>query len=229
MEKIRAGIVNLVFTDNISRNTKRILFYLKKAKDKKLDVICFPECSLTGFRNTITKNNSYLKLISERTREYGLNTIVCGYLQIRGSRYNSAILINSKGMQAYHKKKSWNEKISEGKRNLIFTIKGYRCAILICWDVGHPRIIESVVRQGAEIIFWPSYWEGDAKLGVSRNKDLLKSMCIARAQDYGVIMALANSVGKKNVHYSGIASPRGIERETQKTEALLYFDVRKRK
>jgi predicted amidohydrolase len=230
MNKVRIGIVNLSITNSVGKNTKKILQYLKKAKNEGVDILCFPEFSLTGIENTITKNNDNLKLISEKTKEYSLNTIVCGYLKTENGRYNSAILADEKGLRKfYYKRNPWKEKISKGKNNLIFDIGDYKCGVLICWDAGDPGIVKSVVEKGAEIVFCPSYWEGVESLDISKNKDILRSMCITRASDNGIIFALSNALGKSSIDYSCIASPEGIEKEIQKREELVYFDVYKNK
>ena len=47
---MKAGVAQIDICNEIGTNVERILSYLKSAASLEVDFLCFPECSLTGYR-----------------------------------------------------------------------------------------------------------------------------------------------------------------------------------
>ena len=47
---MKVGVAQISLCNEIGTNVEKILSYLKSAASLGLDFVCFPECSLTGYR-----------------------------------------------------------------------------------------------------------------------------------------------------------------------------------
>jgi predicted amidohydrolase len=48
-ENMHIGVVQMYLSTDISQNTQKILSFMKQASERRMDLLCFPECSLTGY------------------------------------------------------------------------------------------------------------------------------------------------------------------------------------
>jgi len=150
MKNIRIAVcqMNTVVGD-LKGNSARISSFIKEAISKDIDLIVFPELSVTGYppedlllkRYFIKENIKYLKEIS---RETGDITAVVGFVDEKnGNIYNSAAVIsNKKIIYVYHKAclpnyGVFDEKryFSQGTDNRLIKIKDMRFAVNICEDM----------------------------------------------------------------------------------------------
>ena len=147
---------------------------LTKSLEEKADIIIWPEVAVTSF----LANNSYDRIryqnklsgaylitgIPERKTIDGIN-----------QNFNSSIILKPDGSYDTYQKiflvpfaeyvpffKNWITKMNQfddigsfypGSEYKIFNINDFKASILICYDSSSPNIVETMVDNGAEMIF----------------------------------------------------------------------------
>ena len=147
---------------------------LSKSLEEKADIIIWPEVAVTSF----LANNSYDRIryqnklsgaylitgIPERKTIDGIN-----------QNFNSSIILKPDGSYDTYQKiflvpfaeyvpffKNWITKMNQfddigsfypGSEYKIFNINDFKASILICYDSSSPNIVETMVDNGAEMIF----------------------------------------------------------------------------
>jgi predicted amidohydrolase len=225
-------------------NVAKIKKYIKLAKKKKADIVCFSE--------SCVHKNDYLsfnhKLIGEIKEECKKNAIWCildDDMTIKKKIYNTAILINRKGKLVGEYRKinvmgeGYDSPIKAGKKIKVFKTDFAKIGIAICWDINFPRLFREMKKKGAEIIFCPTYWKYElhahhirkyqAKQR-ERERGTLKSLIMARAFENLFFVNLCspakNRSEKDLVAYSAIVSPHKVLKEIKDKEGLIVQELR---
>ena len=147
---------------------------LTKSLEDKAEIIVWPEVAVTSY----LANNSYDRV---RYQEKLSNTYLITGIPERRSvngineNFNSSIILNPDGSFDTYQKiflvpfaeyvpffKDWINKMNQfddigsfypGSDYKTFYIKDFKASILICYDSSSPRIIETMVDNGAEMLF----------------------------------------------------------------------------
>ncbi len=165
---------------------ERILNLLEKANDKGVNIIGFPELSLSLFffpkeivppekREDLFEEipNEFTKPIFERAAKYNIAMVLPYAEKYKTNYYNSAIVTNEKGeiLGKYRKNhlplfsftsgKASHEKLYFKPGNLgypIFTLEtvNAKIGVQICYDRRFPEGYRILALKGAEIIFNPT-------------------------------------------------------------------------
>jgi predicted amidohydrolase len=164
---------------NVELNLATILQQIKTAKNKKAEIVHFPECSLTGYGGIdipeIRKKDYALpllavekvKVLAEELKIY----VILGshhFENHQSKPKNSLYVINRKGEIEYRYDKqilagtTGSEDhlyYSKGDKPVIFEIDGIKCGLLICHEWRYPELYRDYKKLGAEIIFH-SWYDG---------------------------------------------------------------------
>lgn len=225
-------------------NVTKIKKYIRIAKSKGADIICFPESAV--HKNDFLSFNH--KLIAEIKAECKKNSIWCiidDDLIIRGKIYNTAILIDRKGKISGEYRKinlmgeGYDSPVKAGKAIKVFRTDFAKIGIAICWDLAYPELFREMKKKGAEIIFCPTYWKYELhahhirkykEKQRERERVTLKSLIMTRAFENLFFVALCNPAKNKFekdlVPYSAIASPHKILAEIKDKEGLIIKEIR---
>jgi predicted amidohydrolase len=158
------------FDGDKAANLARIEELTKAAVERGADVICFHECSLSGYSfvqkfskqqmldlaEPVPDGDSTRSLIGV-AKKYGA-TILAGLFERDGDRiHNTAVCVDSTGLLARHRKLHTfvNPHLTPGDSFTVFDIRGWKCGILICYDNNLPENVRCTALLGAEIIFMP--------------------------------------------------------------------------
>ncbi|MCK5553845.1 MAG: hypothetical protein KAJ09_11915 [Deltaproteobacteria bacterium] len=172
-------------SDNREENTERMIALLEHGKEKGVNIICYPEWSLSPFAFTTQPlegsrepffdqiPNELTKPLFEKAKKYGMAMIV-PYAEQEGTRfYNSSIVVNEDGeiLGKYRKNhipltifpdsgKATYEKLYFEPGNLghpVFPLKtvNAKIGIQICYDRRYPEGYRILTLKGAEIVFNP--------------------------------------------------------------------------
>ena len=223
------------FDDNTRHNVSKIIKYIKLAKKKKADIICFPESCI--HKSALDLNHWVVEEVKKECKKNNIWAIITDDIQVRGKTYNKSILINRKGTitGGYNKIHLYGDKTEAGKKIQIFKTDFAKAGLAICWDLAFPELFKKLKQAGAEIVFCPAQWWYDAKTyqkyeySVARKKEaeVLRSLIRTRAFENQFFVAICNPVMNSNfqVSYTGIASPVKILKEIEDKEGMIVVKV----
>ena len=197
---MRIGIaqINLMVGD-LDGNTSKIIKYIDKAKNKKCDIVVFPEMSITGYpledlvykKSFINDQYKYLEQICQKTQNI---TAIIGFVdQKEENLYNSLVVIqNNKYIKFYNKQRLPNSSVfdekryfKEGETEKIFELNRYKIGLSICqdiWEENHPKNTNIIINISAS----PYYCNK-----LDEREKLLKK----RAIEYNTTIVYCNLVG----------------------------------
>ncbi|TNF53612.1 NAD+ synthase [bacterium] len=205
MKKIRIALaqINPVVGD-LSGNTKKIIQYIKKAREMVSDIVAFPELAITGYPpedlllkpHFIKDNINALEKIKSASRNI---TVIVGFVDSNNALYNAAAVIsNNKLVDIYHKKELPNYGVFDefryfkpGRRYPVYHIGATTLGINICediWEDRGPTRVQAL--SGAEIII--NINASPFHVGKASFRE---GLVIKHALESGVTIAHINMVG----------------------------------
>jgi predicted amidohydrolase len=219
------------FEDSNTNNLNKILKYIRLAKKRGADIICFPESCL--HKSALDLDNRIISQISEECRNNSIWCIVTDDMKIRGRTYNVSLLIDRKGRikGKYKKIHLYGDNTYAGKEPLVFKTDFGKIGIAICWDLAFPELLQEMKNMGAQIIFCPAQWWYDSKAHQEEHKkrelEILRSLILTRAYENTVFVGLCNPVldSKYQISYTAIASPTKILKEIKEREGLIVQEI----
>ena len=185
-------------------NFRRAKDLIKRASEKKNDVIVLPELWNTGFfpkeklASLSDKNGERTKdEISALAKELSVNIVAGSVATVReGKVYNTAYVFSRSGecICEYDKMHLFSpmeehEFFEKGGSAKIFELDGMKCGIIICYDLRFPELSRKLALEGAEIIFSVSQWP-DVRIAH------LTALAKARAIENQLFFAVCNSCGE---------------------------------
>ena len=84
------------FDTSTTNNLNKIIKYIRLAKKKNADIVCFPESCL--YKSSLELDNKFVKQISEECKENSIWCIITDDLSKNGKTYNTSLLIDRKGV-----------------------------------------------------------------------------------------------------------------------------------
>nr|QNO56415.1 nitrilase [Methanosarcinales archaeon ANME-1 ERB7] len=236
---MKAGVAQVTLYNDIDTNLATISKYLSLASKEDIDILCFPECNITGYVRDFTSVNQNevmdtLNNIQEQVTKNCVNVIVGAPYLERNKRFNSAIVLLTSGKRAiYHKinlTSSDEAYFKKGEEPLIFRVGEAKFGVLICRDQNHPMLVHAYKTFGADAIFILSahfYDPIEAIRKINKNK----ALPIARAVENNLWVLKANAVGSSNekISLGGslIIDPNGfiIHEGNTINEMVLSYEI----
>ena len=237
---MKIGVAQLNLTEAMEKNAEKIIHFLEKGKEERLDVLAFPETALTGYIYDgfydldCGKVTDALARIARCVKGSAVHAVVGTPFRENDTLHNSAVVIFPDGRQAvYHKNLlvSYEEKyFRAGTRKLVFQAGGHGLGVMICRDQNSPELARELKGMGARGMFILSaHYYGLVESQMKREKN--NALPLARAYENNVYVFKANAVGtiQGKVSYGGsmIIDPRGITvlRADDRHEELLACEV----
>lgn len=201
----------------IDKNIRRAIELMET---ERADLYVLPELFNTGYD---FKNASEVELLAETSRGHTFELmnqwarknssyLVYGFAEKADGFYNSAVLIDGKGIIGLYRKVHLYDRenilFSPGRSGFpVFDLSYGRLGIMICFDWIYPESARSLALQGAQLIAHPS------NLVLPYCPDVMTSRCLENR----VFAATADRVGKEQrngteLHFIGtsqIVSPNG--------------------
>lgn len=183
--KIALASARLVDGD-VLHNLTQMERYMKEAKGKGADLVCFGETFLQGFgalswqyeqdkKVAVSTSSPEFAQIQALSKDVGID-VLFGYNELAGdSIYSSCALIAGDELLHNYRRISigWKEysktdhHYKEGTAVKVFPYRGKKCAIGLCGDVW---VYPERFALGEKVLFWPVYvswtreeWEGGGK------------------------------------------------------------------
>ena len=215
-------------------NVEKIKKYIKMAKRRNADIVCFPE-SCVHKTKTLHFDDRFIKAIREECRKNQIWCIITEDFILRKKPYNLAILIDRNGeIKGSFKKMHLygdSDKLNPGKRTRVYKTDFAKIGVMICWDLAFPELFDRMKKAGAEIVFCPSAWCYEQKAYDKNHQreetELLRSLARSRAFENLFFVAIANPVldREDQVSYSAIVSPHKILKEIINKEGLISAKI----
>lgn len=195
---LKVAGVQMRSSRDLEANVAKTIGHLQDCAKRGVEVVVFPECSLTGYYADVIRASSRqpieaaIQTVAEACRENTIAAVV-GTPTWEGDKLlNSAIIINAQGkiVERYHKIQLAEEWPTGGDHLAVFYLSGVPCSVIICHDERYPELIRLPVLCGARVIFYPSHESGiryESKIGPYR------AQIQARAVENNVFIAQANA------------------------------------
>ncbi|MDX1592164.1 MAG: nitrilase family protein [Balneolaceae bacterium] len=133
-------------------------------------VIAFHECCITGYTvaRTLSRNElldiaesveggESVKRLADISKKHGI-TILAGLFERDEEKvYNTYVCVDENGLIASHRKLHpfIHPMLSAGNDYTVFTLHGWTCGILICYDNNIPENVRATHLLGADVLFMP--------------------------------------------------------------------------
>jgi predicted amidohydrolase len=214
---MRVGVCQLESkAGDFAANLAKVVAGLEKAQRDRVELLCFPECYLTGYPDTVAAaragafplGSPQMTQLLDKTSRFE-PTFVVGFNEIRGEQvFNTAAVVH-KGhvLGTYSKCTAYMKFHTQGREFPVFERNGVKFGIVICSDGGYIEPARILALKGAKIILSPHY-NYINKEGLIGHFMKVRADHIARAVENGVHFVRANSVslGKD----SGITRSDGV-------------------
>jgi predicted amidohydrolase len=239
---MKAAVAQVKLYNDIDANLITTSKYISWASKEDIDILCFPECNITGYVRDFTKVDQNklaetLDIIQEQVTKDGVNVIVGAPYFEREKCFNSAIvLLTNGGRYIYHKinlTSSDEVYFKKGKKPLCFQLDDIKFGVLICRDQNDPMLAAKYKTLGADAIFILSaHFYEPIKAIRKLNKN--RALPIARAVENNLFVLKANAVGSNNelisLGGSVIIDPEGfvIHEGDSANEMVLSYEISKR-
>ncbi len=147
-------------------NLGKLLEGLKKADADRVDIVCFPECFLTGYpddgevarRDAFTIESARIMQLLDQTAKFEA-AFIAGFNELRGSDlYNTAVVVHKGHLLGHYSKCTAYMKFHrQGREFPVFEHKGLKFGVVICSDGGYIEPSRLLALQGAKVIFAPHF------------------------------------------------------------------------
>jgi len=206
MRRLRVGLAQINTTvGDLEGNVQKVLDYVERARGQGVDVVSFPELTVTGYppedlllRPGFVRDN--LDALQAAVRGCGGITAVVGFVDLDGNDiYNAAAVIHDGRLAGvYHKHFLPNYGVFDefryfrsGSESPVYTVAGVGVGVNVCEDIWYPGDpTRAQAFGGAQVIIninGSPYHAGKRRFR--------EQMLATRATDYGVFVCYTNQVG----------------------------------
>ena len=222
---VRIGVVPLAVTSIVDQNVAKICAFLQRAQQEGIQILCFPEYCLNPDLARWVDLTPAISQIQAACRQYARWSIFGAEAGEAETRKNSTYLIDPTGAIRYrydkvHLWQSEKEHFVAGQTTQVIDIGLCRIGIICCWDIAFPAFVAGLARQGAEIIFCPSYL-----CDYAQDQQALRSLPLVRAFENGVYFALCDAFTPDTLSESYLCHPQAIQQSLVQQEGMIACDV----
>ncbi|APF24054.1 carbon-nitrogen family hydrolase [Clostridium butyricum] len=232
------GIVQMdIEWEDIYRNMNKIEGFVKEACEKKIELLLFPEMSLTGFTMDIDKHTFSEKEISNWISKiavrYSMNIGIGFGVIVDEKGLNKYMIVSNEGniIADYSKIHPFSyggedKKYYKGNDIIDCSLKDINITPFICYDLRFPEIFQ-IASKKSELICVAANWPG-------KRENHWITLLIARAIENQCYIAGINRVGTGDgIYYNGasmIIDPEGnVLNEITSDEGIITADICKEK
>src|SRR5262245_35112722 len=189
-------------TGDFDANLAKVVTGLERADRDRVEVICFPECFLTGYpdKEEVVRKSAFaidspqMMQLLDRTGRFEATYIV-GFNETRGNDlYNTAVVVH-KGhiLGTYSKCSAYMKFHKQGREFPVFERSGVKFGVIICSDGGYIEPARILALKGARIIFAPHFNFIGAK-GLIGHFQHVRADHVARAVENDIWFVRGNNV-----------------------------------
>jgi deaminated glutathione amidase len=226
-EVCRIAVVQLKSDTDKMKNLAQSKDYIKEARYKKAQIICFPEfqmgfspsdqkpIELREISETVNTSN-FVRSLSRYAKENGIDIISTIYEKVRTKNkvFDSALAIKKNGVIMAHYRKihlydalGFRESDKFLAGNSIekpFQFDAAKIGLMICYDIRFPEMSRILSVQGAELLVIPSAWVH----GIMKEEHW-QTFIKARAIENGIYVIAPDQIGNIYTGRSMVVDPFG--------------------
>lgn len=213
---VKIGLVQMLCEKGaMAENLKRMEQHLMEAISHDVDIVCFPEMSITGYADPIKNQDAIIRLdgsevgqLLEMTCGYS-TTVLAGLIEYNNKNkpYITQIVVRDGDLLGFYRKKRIVDEetdwFSSGDSIPIFMHGELSYGIAICADIGSHEVFAECANQGAQIVFEAAapglYGEQttrDWRVGFDWWKGECKRYLNRYTKKYGIWVAVATQAGR---------------------------------
>ncbi|MGI9952112.1 carbon-nitrogen hydrolase family protein [Moorellaceae bacterium AZ2] len=238
---LRLGVAQMFISDTLPVNKNKIIKMSCEAARRGVELLVFPEMSLTGYNPQTLGSPGFearleeaLEGIARCSARLGIGLVVGRAAVVGGKLYNAASVFLPDGtIYTYckiHLTAQEQKYFTPGDSPLAFTYKGLTMGVMICRDQNDPQLARSLRERGAGVLLILSahyYPPPEARWKLDKSR----ALPIARAVENNCYVLLANAVGSHigliSLGNSLIADPEGVvvACADESAEVILTCDI----
>ncbi len=203
--------------DNVGKMAETVA---RIATEQPVDIIVFPELSVTGYEGGARfaqmaqrVPGAVTNILGQHATDFGVHILIGMAVKedVETVLYNGAVLIAPDGEVAG----TYRKIHLPAEERLVFR-PGYQIkpieteigvlGVMTGWDLAFPEMARSLMLSGAEIILLPAAWQ-------VRDVDMWRTLLVARAYENDIFIAAANRIGEEPSYafagQSAVLSPAG--------------------
>lgn len=166
LSKIKVSAIAIGSNGDYQNKLALALDHLKTSGESEVDIACLPEIFAGNHPEAIP--GPITDAVAKLARQYGMY-VICPIVEDgQDKQYNTAVLIDRKGeiIGSYRKVfVFWGENLSPSQDGVKYFETDFgRICILTCFDINFPELWQDADELGAEIVFWPSAYDGGMPL-----------------------------------------------------------------
>jgi predicted amidohydrolase len=221
--------------NNINANIKTHLRLIKLAAERSVDLIFFPEMSLSAYEREKAKqysfliNDSRLDVFKAESVKYQMLIIVGAAIEIEAELYIGSFIFHPNGRTLIYTKQFLHDGeeqfFSSGyKLNPQIDWKGEKISLAICADISNPVHIENASKINSSIYLPSIFYTPNGIAEAYKNLSFY-------AEKYSMNIVMANFVGSsyslEAAGKSAFWNTKGelVSQLDNKTEGLLIADI----
>ena len=161
---MRIGAYQFEITGKIEKNYAHIKSGIEKAAAEGVQLLIFPECSVTGYPPHCIKSSSQvsfvevdkiLDCIQRLAEEHQIFIVVGTIIEEDKKHYNAAILFCPDGRREIYRKRAlwgWDrDNFSAGEDLGVVKIDSYKVGIRICFEVRFPEYFRELYKNQTDL------------------------------------------------------------------------------
>jgi predicted amidohydrolase len=152
--------------DDFAVNLAKVVAGLERADRERVEIVCFPECFLTGYPDTaeLARKSAFavdspqMMRVLDETNRFDA-TFIVGFNELRGADLYNTALVAHKGhlLGTYSKCFAYMPFYKQGREFPVFERDGVKFGVVICADGGYIEPSRILALKGARIIFSPHF------------------------------------------------------------------------
>jgi predicted amidohydrolase len=244
---VRIALANLPFPASAEVSVTRAVAAVAEAGSRSVDVLCFPECYVPGYRipeHDLTGvdaewlGKAWARLAEAAARAGTAVVLGTERLDDQGGRVATALVIDRDGTRLGFQDKVQIDPSEEGlyvpgRERCIFRVGALTFGVVICHEGWrYPETVRWAARRGAQVVFHPQYHAATPgsyhprEYGDPANSFHEKAV-LCRAAENTCWFATANYAGAGSPTTSAVAAPDGSLHAWQPygEAGLLVVDV----
>lgn len=220
------AIVQIDSKNDIKDYLEKITYCIENLMRQDVELIVFPE-------NNFCFPEDGIEIIERICKTIQNNVVMCAVTVIEKlikNYYKTTYLLNSGKIIGKYRKTHLEvgekELLTPGDLGLpVFKTSGGNIGIMLGYEGFFPEIARTLTLKGADIIIWPSKFDNDQQIKISRS----------RSAENKIFIACSNSISGKGNGHSLITSPSGnimaacLKNKEQSNIASLYLQLSRNK